>query len=169
MNRAYTMSFVSPEERVARLISKAWIDEGVLLNAAFAFAKNETYLSVNRLAVESYSEDVKTFIEKHSDYQLEDRQGYYCRAILVVGQINNIKVVDGNDLLDVKVEVEPRDSHTKSHAGILVRAKGQNVVPGLELHPNTLPACVSSDAVLQEVRWKLHDIAELQTCKLKED
>lgn len=164
-----TTIFVSPEEKVARLINKAWIDRGVLLNAAFALSPRETYLSVNRLSVESYNKDVKTFIEKHSDYQLAEKPGSYRRALLIVEQINRIEVVNDNDILDVKVEVEPRSKHTKSHAGIFVRAKGQNVVRGRELSPDTLPAGVSSDAVLQELRWQLYDIAEMQLCELTDD
>jgi len=168
--KAYTSTtFVSPDEQVARLVSKAWMDEGILLNAAFALAPHETYLSVNRLSVESYNKDIKTFIKNHSDYQIADKSDLYRRALLVVGQINRIEVMNGDEILDVRVEVEPRDSHTKSHAGIFVRSKGQNIVHGREPLSGTLPAGVSSDAVLQEVRWQLLDIAELQICKLVHD
>lgn len=98
-----------------------------MLHIAFALNYGETYLSVNRLAVPSYSLDVSTFVEKHEGYAFGDQLDEYRRAVLNVGEIRDIDIVHGGKVLDVNVEVEPRDGHTKSHAGIFTRYKQKNL------------------------------------------
>lgn len=56
---------VSNHENVARILSKEWIIDGTLSNVAFSLRSNETYISVNRPAIDSYDSDVAAFIEKH--------------------------------------------------------------------------------------------------------
>ena len=86
----------------------------------------------------------------------------YMRALLDVADIRAISVeVDGLKV-DANVEVEPRDVHTRSHAGIFVRVKGRNAVPGRQLPSDQLPYNVSEEMLLQRVQWELHDLAELQ-------
>jgi hypothetical protein len=63
-----TQTKVADEEQVARLVSQEWVVDGVLQVAAFVQAPRETYLSVNRLSIDSYSEDVRHFIESHPNY-----------------------------------------------------------------------------------------------------
>ena len=51
-----------------RILHPEWIEDGVLLHEAFMLNIGETYLSVNRPAVESFTEDVAGFLDRHSDY-----------------------------------------------------------------------------------------------------
>ena len=168
MDNQQSQSFVLPEEDVARIINNAWVDDGVLLYSAFAFAIKETYLSVNRLAVDTYEEDVRTFVMSHPAFQIEGQPMNYRRALMNVGDINNISLSVDSDEIAVSVEVEPRDTHTKSHAGIFARIGGQNLVLGRPFPTDQLPEGVSVDRVLQEVQWQLKDVAELQVCKMAE-
>jgi len=156
---------VSSDENIARIIRNEWISDGELLITAFALAPKETYLSVNRPSVESYQNDVREFISKHPDYQ-SNNYTTYNRALMNVGEVRNIDIQFNGKKLNVDVEVEPRDSHTKSHAGIFVRTEKQNVIHGRELFGGSVPAGISADDILHEVRWALYDIAELQKCKL---
>ncbi len=156
---------VSSEEKIARIVSNEWILDGELLITAFALAPKETYLSVNRPIIDTYESDVREFVSKHVDFQYDNGASYHC-AIMNVGEVRNIDVVFNDIKLNVNVEVEPRDSHTKSHAGIFVKTAQQNVIHGRELFGGSVPAGISADDILHEVRWALHDIAELQKCKL---
>lgn len=61
----------------------------------------------------------------------------------------------------IDVEVEPRDVHTKSHAGIFVRTGAQNVLPGRFLMGTVLES-VSVDMILQDVRWELLALSTLE-------
>ena len=73
-----------------------------------------------------------------------------------VSGVRGIKVLDDNNTpLAIEVEVEPRDVHTKSHAGIFVRTCDQNVLPGRSLMGTSVPEAVSVDMILQDVRWEL--------------
>lgn len=79
--------------------------------------------------------------------------------------VRKIAVTDDKGmLLDVDVEVEPRDAHTKSHAGIFIRSDGHNVRPGRTILGSSMAENVSADIVLQDVRWELLELSELQTC-----
>ena len=156
-----TQTKVADEEQVARLVSQEWVVEGVLQVAAFVQAPHETYLSVNRLSIDSYSEDVRQFVKAHPKYYNASDDSYM-RALLDVADIRAISVeVDGLKV-DANVEVEPRELHTRSHAGIFVRVKGRNVVPGRQLPNGQLPYNVSEEMLLQRVQWELHDLAEFQ-------
>ena len=158
-------NIVSSEEKIARLISKEWILDSELLVTAFALAPKETYLSVNRTSIDTYESDVRDFVSKHTNFQ-SDNNSTYNRALMNVGDVRNIDVVFNNEKLDVDVEVEPRDAHTKSHAGIFVRTEKQTIINGRELFKGTVPEGISAEKILQEVQWALKDIAELQKCKL---
>lgn len=168
MNDLKTVSSISPKEDVVRLINNAWVDNGELLYAAFTFAPKETYLSVNRPNVETYNSDVRDFIINHIAFQIEECPLEYRRALMHVGEIDKIKISVDGDELAVRVEVEPRTAHIKSHAGIFVRAGEQNIVSGRLVAPGVLPAGVSTDHVLQKIAWKLKELAELQVCRMEE-
>lgn len=64
--------------------------------------------------------------------------------------------------LTIEVEVEPRDVHTKSHAGIFVRSGAQNVLPGRSLMSTAVPGAVSVDMILQDIRWELLSLSTLE-------
>lgn len=156
---------ISDEEQIARIISREWMADGILLPMAFALKLNETYLSVNRLCVESYDEDVKHFVDSHESYQTSSGDTYF-RALLDVGNVRSVKVFNEGKPIEITVEVEPRDLHIKSHAGIFVKTEGKNIVLGKRSVGDALPEGISSEFVLQKVRWELLDLAVLQKCKL---
>lgn len=152
---------VADDEQVARIVSHEWVIDGELQLAAFALAPRETYLSVNRLVVETYDEDVLQFVSSHSGY-LDEKNQSYKRALLEVKDVRAISVEKDGMRLNANAEVEPRDSHTKSHAGIFVRVDGKNVVHGRQLPEGQLPYNVSEEYLLQQVQWDLLELAELQ-------
>ena len=93
----------------------------------------------------------------------------YKRAILCVSDIRDIKVDAFGEPLKINVEVEPRDSHTKSHAGIFTRYENKNVKRGDTL--SILEKEVSADDVLIKVRSQLHNMStveQLTLCKSDE-
>ena len=118
---------VASEENVARLLNRVWVEKGIVLIDAFALKPNETYLSVNRPMIPSYKSDVANFLSKHASYKISDDSEFYQRAVLNVGEVRDIKVSFAEKILDVKVEVAPRNIHTKSHAGIFVCADNEYV------------------------------------------
>lgn len=80
-----------------------------------------------------------------------------------VSGVRSIKVFDeSNQPLAIDVEVEPRNIHTKSHAGIFVRFSGQNVISGRSLLVDSVSEAVSVDIILQDVRWELLDLSSLE-------
>jgi len=160
-----TNNTISDEEQIARIINREWMAGNILLPMAFALRLNETYLSVNRLCVESYDEDVKRFVNNHKSYQTSSGDSYF-RALLDVGNVRSIKVSNEGNPIEIAVEVETRDLHIKSHAGIFVRAEDKNIFPGKKDTDDLLPTGVSSEFVLQKIRWELLDLAVLQQCKL---
>ena len=90
---------IDDKERVARILSQDWFEEGRLLHVAFALNYGETYLSVNRLAAQSYSSDVCNFVGKHEEYAFGVRQCEYRRAVLNVGEVRTIDITHGGKTL----------------------------------------------------------------------
>ena len=158
-------NMVADDEQVARIVSHEWVIDGELQLAAFALAPRETYLSVNRPVIDTYDEDVLQFVSSHPNYLGENKQSYK-RALLEVKGVRAISVVKDGMRLNANVEVEPRDSHTMSHAGIFVRVEGKNVVLGKQLPEGQLPYNVSEEYLLQQVQWELLELAELQECRV---
>ena len=151
------------EENVARLLCNEWVDDGYISVDAFALAPKETYLSVNRPAVDTFNDDVKKFVTIHQDFvEVKDDELTFCAAMMNVGDIKAIAVEKDGRLLDVDVEIESRDAHTKSHAGIFVRSGGVNIVKGRNIKSISALRGVSSDDILMEVQWSLKDTASLE-------
>ena len=161
-------SMVADDEQVARIVSHEWVIDGELQLAAFALAPRETYLSVNRPIIDTYDEDVLQFVSAHPYYFDEKKQSYK-RALLEVKAVRAISVEKDGLRLNANVEVEPRDSHTKSHAGIFVRVNGKNVVHGRLLPEGQLPYNVSEEYLLQQLQWDLLELAELQECRVSSE
>ena len=146
---------VLDSEIISRVIRQEWLVDGVLQQTAYTLNPNETYLSVNRPAIDSYEADVQSFVTSHDDFQFDNGKKFHC-AVMPVSGVRGIKVLDDNNTpLAIEVEVEPRDVHTKSHAGIFVRTGAQNVLPGRSLMGTSVPEAVSVDMILQDVRWEL--------------
>ena len=70
--------------------------------------------------------------------------------------------------MKIDVEVEPRDIHTKSHAGIFTRIQDKNIKKGQLLKAGPTAKEVSGDAILLEVRKKLKSLSSVEDCKIVE-
>ncbi len=155
---------ISSEEVVARLVSPIWVIDGILQPVAFTLNLGESYLSVNRLSVDSYSSDISAFILRHPSFCIDAKEKKYYRALLSVGDVRRCDVKVGNTELKINVEIEPRDSHTKSHAGIFVRFQNFNIKSSQTLNLHPVAKDVSTDSILLEVRTHLMNIASLELC-----
>ena len=157
-------NLVSGEENVARILSKGWLVDGVLQHTAFMLREGETYISVNRPAVDSYASDVSSFVKTHKNFLTTlGNINSYQRANLNVGSIRNISIMVYGDSLDIDVEVEPRDIFTKSHAGIFTRFNNSNVKTDSVLafsQEKNIPASF----VLLKVRLALIRLSTVETC-----
>ena len=157
---------ISSEEDVSRILSKEWFVRGKLVSAAFSLEEGETYLSVNRPAIDSYDSDVTTFVKSHTSYVFDGNT--YKRALLNVGDIRGIDVKVDNVEMKIDVEVEPRNVHTKSHAGIFTRFQNKNIKKGQLLKAGPTAEEISGDTILLEVRKELKDLSSVEKCKIIE-
>ena len=81
---------VSSEETIVRLLHQAWVVNGVLQQTAFELRNGETYLSVNRPAIDTFSADVISFLEHHPEYRTAPQSSSYRKASLNVGEVRGI-------------------------------------------------------------------------------
>ncbi len=153
---------VSDKENVARILSPKWVVDGAILHVAFTLKENETYISVNRPSVESFQEDVYAFVASHPDFSFDEKHSAYLCALLNAGDVRSIVVLVDDKPLNVSVEVEPRDSFTKSHAGVFTRLDSSILKKGASLPIEGLEKEISADDVLLEVRSQLIDMAKLE-------
>lgn len=159
-------SQVGDDESVVRLLSTYWVSNNEILHVAFTLREKETYISVNRPSIASYSTDVVTFLSNHSDFYSDKEKREYRRAALSVADIRNIRIAVDNMFLQTEVEVEPRNQYQKSHAGIFTRVSGKNLKVGDFLVSSTLKKGISADVILLAVRSRLLDMARLETLTL---
>lgn len=159
-----TLDIVQDSEKVARLIDNEWVINGKLQLSAFALRPKETYISVNRLSVPSFNEDVRSFVSQHPSFLLSNNS--YQRALMLVNDIRHIVIEIEGEILGVDVEVEARSKNTMSHAGIFVRYGGQNVKKDTRILIQKQQIGVSSDDILLDVRMSLLKIATLESCNL---
>ena len=157
---------IDNSEDVTRILANDWVMNGVLQQTAFTLREGETYISVNRPAVTSFTFDVTSFVRGHKNFRCESEgKVTYQRAILNVGEIRSIAVTHGEQPLSIDVEVEPRDIFTKSHAGVFTRYGQKNIKKGDVLtFDNT--ADLSADMVLLKVRLALLRLSTVETCSL---
>ncbi len=155
-------TIVDSSEKVARILSKEWFVDGQLMNIAYTLLEGETYISVNRPVIGTYDSDVAGFVAKHDKYLFGTDK--YKRAMLCVSDIRAIKVDAFGEPLKINVEVEPRDSHTKSHAGIFTRYENKNVKRGDTL--GRLDKEISADDVLIKVRTQLLNMTTVEQMTL---
>ena len=91
-------------EAIVRIIRQEWLVDGVLQQSAFTLKPQETYLSVNRPAVDTYDADVQSFVSSHASFQFDNGKKYRCASMQVSG-VRSIKVLDErNQPLAVEVE-----------------------------------------------------------------
>ena len=160
---------VSSEETIVRLLHQAWVVNGVLQQTAFELRNGETYLSVNRPAIDTFSADVISFLEHHPEYRTAPQNSSYRKASLNVGEVRGIDIHLDDQKLEVEVAVEPRSSHIKSHAGIFTRVEGANIKGG-QSNPINMgnDKILSANMILQKMRWHLLQLAQVCTCVLPE-
>lgn len=155
---------VLSSENVARILSKEWFVRGKLNSIAFTLDLGETYLSVNRTAIESFKTDVENFVSSHQAYSFGG--GDYKLSLLNVGEIRAIDVNVGDTNMNIDVEVEPRNTHTKSHAGIFTRFQNKNIKRGQLIKAVATAEEISTDSILLEVRSELLRMSTIEVCKM---
>jgi hypothetical protein len=106
------------------------------------------------------------FVKNHSCYAFDDNT--YKRALLNVGDVRGIAVKVDQVEMKIDVEVEPRDSHTKSHAGIFTRFQNKNIKKGQLLKAGPTSEEVSGDTILLEVRKELKSLSSVEECEIIE-
>lgn len=150
---------IKDEENIVRILSKDWFGNGKLLHIAFALRKGETYISVNRPAVETFDSDVASFVAQHPDYTFGETSNNYCAAKLNVGNVRGIKVELEGRTANIDFEVEPRDANIKSHAGIFTRCEGRNLKGNDTI---LMQENVPANDILLKVRMKLCQLSEIE-------
>ncbi|MBR1668641.1 MAG: hypothetical protein IJ693_10250 [Bacteroidaceae bacterium] len=157
---------IDSKENVVRILANDWVINGVLQQTAFTLRDSETYISVNRPAVTSYTSDVTSFVRDHKNFRCESQgRVTYQWAILNVGDIRDIAITNGEQPLSINVEVEPRDVFTKSHAGIFTRYGLRNIKRGDVLTFDQTKD-LSANMVLLKVRLALLRLSTVNTCSL---
>ena len=165
MSSPTTMTIDNSED-VARILANDWVINGVLQQTAFTLREGETYISVNRPAITSFTSDVTSFVRDHKNFRCKSQGNVtYQRAIINVGDIRSIVVTHDEQPLSIDVEVEPRDIFTKSHAGIFTRYGQKNIKKGDVLKIDNA-AELSADMVLLKVRLALLRLSTVETCSL---
>ena len=162
-------SIVSSNENVARILASDWIVDGEIQHTAFMLRPAETYISVNRPAIETFANDIASFISCHPNYCVSGTSDSYNAAILNVGDIRAIDVEHEGKVIDINVEVEPREIHTKSHAGIFTRFHSENIKNGKILKYGPTAEDISADMILLDVRYQLLSLSTLEQHKLAVD
>lgn len=158
---------VGNEEIIARILHREWVVDGELQLTAFALADGETYLSVNRLSIDSFADDVHDFVSKHPDYKSEDDSDTYQQALLQVADVREISVAFKEKVANLTVEVEPRDAHYKSHAGIFTRIEDKNIKGGQQAEVTVgEEQVISYEDIRQKVYLNLLQLSELQRLQI---
>ena len=154
---------VDNNETVVRILHKEWVIDGQLQITAFALRQGESYISVNRPAIDTFSSDVSDFVSKHADYKVSDEDLLkYRQASFDVSAVRNIKVELDQLSAEVSVEVEPRDAHYKSHAGIFTRYDEKNIKGGQESIQDKNDCLMPVKAILQKVQHQLLALSTLE-------
>lgn len=160
---------VDDKEFITRSLNKEWIEDGLIGVTAFNWKERETYLSVNRESIETYTADLTSFVKSHPDYAYDVDGKHEVRvAEMSVEKVNKISFEEGSNQLIVKVSVYIRDKNCKSHAGIFAKSNGKNLNKNLSSLIEPIELGVSADSVLLELRTKLRDISTLKEVQLLE-
>ena len=154
---------IDNDEQIVRILHRDWIVDGVLQINAFALRDKETYISVNRPAIETFSDDVRDFIKNHSAFKTADDSNEYQRANFNVGEVRNIRISLKGEVASLSVDVESRDSHYKSHAGVFTRIEGRNIKGGQQ--DSFIPKegnAISYDAIHMKVQYALLGLSTVE-------
>ena len=154
---------VDNNETVVRILHKDWVVDGQIQITAFALRQGESYISVNRPSIDTFPSDVSDFVSKHADFKVSDKGPLtYRQAGLAVSAVRNIKVELGQLSADVSVEVESRDAHYKSHAGIFTRYDKKNIKGGQETIQDQNDCLMPVKAIFQKVQHQLLALSTLE-------
>ena len=116
---------ISNKEEIVCILHREWIVDNTLHINAFALRCGETYLSVNRKSVKTFRDDIQDFVGSHPCYAFPGNTSACRIACMNTGEVRDIRVVLGDKVMDVSVEVEPRNTNCQSHAGIFTRYEGK--------------------------------------------
>ena len=158
---------IRDEEEIARILHREWIVDNTLQINAFALRCGETYLSVNRLSIKIFRDDIRFFVDNHPCYAVFDNAAACQIACMNTGEVRDIRVVLGDKVMYVSVEVEPRNKKCQSHAGIFTRYEGKNIKGGQHVNfemDNGIH--VPSSAIFQKVQHHLLRLVRLETLAL---
>ena len=96
-------TIIPSSENVARLLSSEWVVEGELQHTAFMLKAGETYISVNRPAIDTFQHDVASFLSAHHNFCVAETDDSYQCAMLNVGDVREINVVYKEKTMDIDV------------------------------------------------------------------
>ena len=155
---------ISDEEEIVRVLHREWIVDNILQINAFALRRGETYLSVNRKSIDTFCDDIRNFVGSHPSYASFDNASVCRIACMNTGEVRNVRVVLGEKVMDVSVEVEPRNQNCQSHAGIFTRYEGKNIKGGQTVDFKMDDGIhVSSSVLFQKVQHQLLRLVRLES------
>jgi len=128
------------------------IRQGHVVPAAFVLRPsiNEEYLSVLRISMPTFNQDVKSIIYGR-------KRSFYGYAILKVDEIHAIQLTAGSDTIRCRVLVVD-NNRFRSHAGIFVIINDQPVTGAMSFE--SLPNGVTQKYLLLALRFRLTEMAE---------
>lgn len=162
MSNTSTTTIIEDKANVARAIFFPQMinDRGLLSRAAFSLRHNESYISVCRMDIDSWLDDMKA-IPANTERQL------YGYAVLNVGDVRKQSFSHDNH----KVELDVVDKHTgknKSHAGIVVAFDGEGLQGDKNSILKVLPPNTYAQTLLLKVQRRLLKLANKHYIKWQE-
>lgn len=144
---------VADNELVARVIfPPQMIQGGHITPAAFILRPsiNEEYLSVLRISVPTFNQDIKSII-------YGKKRSFYGYAVMRTDEINSIILTEGASRLNCCVKVVDNQRFL-SHAGIFIYINDQSVTGAMSFE--TLPNGAVQSHLLLALRFCLTEIAD---------
>lgn len=158
---------IRDEETIVRILHKDWVVDGKMQINAFALRPNETYISVNRQAVNTFTQEVHLFVTNHPDYYIPGYELAYRQAVMNVGNVRGIQIELGQQILNVSVDVEPRSLHVFSHAGIFTLFEGKYIKGGqqadIQVDDSRL---MPVKAIHLKVQYALLALSKMEECNI---
>ena len=148
------MNSLPGKENVARAIFSPMMidDNGHIQRAAFMLRHNEDYISVCRMAIDSWHDDM-LMIPQNSSRLLF---GY---AVMNVGEVRQLAFYSANKKIGFDV-VEKQTERNRSHAGIVISLDGSSLKGDKVLSLKPVPSDVSVDAIIMRYQKRLANLAQ---------
>ena len=158
---------IRDEEIIARILHKDWVVDGRMQINAFALRPNETYISVNRLVINTFTQEVTSFVKNHPDYHIPGHELAYRQAVMNVGDVRGIRIELGQQVLNMSVDVEPRNLHILSHAGIFTLFEGKYIKGGQQADVQVdVSRLMPVRAIHQKVQYALLALSKMEECNM---